>query len=652
MLDIGVVLQSDSGVTGGQFFFALTVAMFVAAIAAYFLVRQGDHNMTDRELTIRDQVRGGLDEVTGSVRIDARAVREGEYAPSELRSMLRETLEGETGDAPETVAEAARDIRGALADAWRVKTRDIPAQVLSLGEWAFTIAIFGTIAVFSGLVASVVTRSPEYPSLSGFLADLGSAGGSVLDTLGTLVAMFPFWEFFWAFGFAYTVRGVTGLYERPWLLVLVLVAVAIALLVLERRYGDSVESPTLVRKRILGGLLAGVTLVWAAGALSAAVLTQVFGRFGVAELGELLALLVAAIVAIGLSAVAWKYAASHLRSHVRGVEAPTRGATLLLGLRALANALRPVAILAAVVYLTASILGGHLGTVFSALAEASIEAQLSVLALFGLFVVLVGWELREAIPQIRRSLVELWARERARTSAAMRGMPYAGVAFVFLAAYAWQLPLFVGLLLSVVTGIGFLQVRRLYRQARRRYAETGESRAPVGSLLVEGHHIETIAGDRYILNLGGTFYAHPQPDELVATGVDVLEELAEGVEPEVTVEEWYADHLREFGLADYEETHHVDEEGRLGGKLAERARKKILAHLRNNPNRRAFRETLVEDVCRDLPTEIAEQRLDEMVLTPGLEEYPNGEIRLKNDIWATASTETSSMAKRRVKNAF
>ena len=69
-------LQSGLDTTAGQVSFAVLLVLLAGVLTAVLLVKRSDGGLTDRQLTIRDQVRAALEESAKTVQIGRASCRE------------------------------------------------------------------------------------------------------------------------------------------------------------------------------------------------------------------------------------------------------------------------------------------------------------------------------------------------------------------------------------------------------------------------------------------------------------------------------------------------------------------------------------------------------------------------------------------------
>lgn len=649
MRNAATVLQT-TGASMEHVAIGVLVLLAAGMLVAYTIVTKDDGGLNTDQQTVRDQVRAALDEPASSVRFDAAGIRSGTITRSDLADGLRDAFETDAVDAPETAGQAASEIRNAVGEAWRDATDTIPRHVLALGEWAVLVMVFGTIAVSSGVIIAALGWQAGRMTLGEYLDYLSHVATNGIDLAITLTFHFPYSALLFDLGFAYFVLLFDVVYHHPWLLASVMLLAAAGLFVLERRAGSNVSDPRLVRKRFIAAAIGGAITVWLAGTGVTVILSPALEHtLGVGWLGHAIGFLVAVAVTIALAWIAVQEGKWRVRHAAQGLDTDTRAVAAVLAGRTLAGLLRPLAIIAVALYVINAIATGTLWAVAHAALTASIEVKLIAAGSTILLGYLIGRELSDAAPQVRRAIVELQARERARANAALTSTPYVGVVFAFLAAWAWQLPILLGVIIAILAGIGFRGAVRVYHRARRRHAERDDTPPPTGSLLAACRTIDTIHGDRYCVTISGTLYAHTNIEELIETSVDVLQARAYGNDPDPTVEEWYARNLREFGLSDYHETYDAQDNS---GKLPERARKRIVTELRDSPDRRSHRDHLIDDVCSDLPDEITRRRLAEMLTTPALRLHGDGTVRLKKDIWANMVDTTRDVDAQRIEQAI
>ena len=640
MSDGGLLIapaQSGLDTTAGQVSFAVLLVLLAGILAAILLVKRADHGLTDRQLTVRDQVRAGLEESAKTVRFSAERVRTGETSREDMTATLVEAGRGNV-DAPETTSEAASEIRDAIGAAWADATEAIPKRALQLGEWALLVVVFGSIAIATGAVVSLLSWQADRMDLRTFLAAVASAGSEAAAVAVVVAARFPFADIITEVLVSLVAIGAVLVYQYPWVLAGVMVVLAMVLIVFERLTGH-VPRLSLSRRSVLAGVVVTVPAMWAVGTGGGIIfrpLTDAYGRPDLAPVIGLLLALAVGLIATGLALI-------RLRPRINTIVTrggAGRGAVVgILGGRLLAGLLRLVAIAAVVVYVAVGLTSGRLERVIVAAQTAALEVQLALVGIALFTIGLVLWEIRAAAPRIRRAIVELQARQRARISVALSVAPYAGVVFAYIATWAWRLPVELGLFLSVLAGVLFYGIVGVYRRARRRHAEREKDIVPRGSMVVSLRRVETVAGPRFIARIGGTLYAHESLEAVAEMAAEVVHERAVTGEASPRVEEWFARHLRVFGLAAYEDTYN---EADVSGKLPERARKQILTALREADEGKVHRETLIEEHCEELPDHVVRKRLSRMVLSEGCRMFANGMVHLKKDIWAEMTEEASS----------
>jgi hypothetical protein len=642
----------QTGASPGHIAFGLMVVVAAALAVAALVVKKDDGNLTREQQQIRDQVRAALDEPAATARFSAPDIRSGAITASDIRERLETALTADGSDAPETPRQAYGEIRSALGTAWGEATADIPKHALALGEWALLVVVWGTIAVATGTIITALSWESSRMTLGEYLSYFSTVAANGAEMAVSLAFQFPFADVLWSLGFAYGILLIDAIYHYPWGLAALLLLAAAGMFVLERRLGDGVPEPTLVRKRFVLGAVGAAIAVWTVGTVVTVFASPLLARGGVGWLGHVLGFLAAVGVAgifawIGLQEATWR-----VRSAAASAEATIPQTAGVLGARAVAGFLRPVAILAVAAYIVTAIATGRLLHVIQAAIDASIEVKVIVVASAFLLGYILAHEVGDAGPEVRRALVELQARERARASAALASVPYVGVVFAFAAGYAFQLPLVVSVLLAILAGVGFRLVVQHYHRLRRAHADEDDGYPPTGSLLASCRVAETHAGERYLVTIGGTLYAHEDRQSLIDTCVDVLQARAHGDDPDPTIDEWFARNLCEFGQGDYRETYHVDANGFLGGKLAERTRKELVSALRDSPDRRRHRDDLLDDDCEDIPDAVARRRLAELLTTPALRQHADGTVRLKKDIWSQMVDDTHDVDTQRAKQAI
>jgi hypothetical protein len=642
MLDVAlpwVILQG--GVTSTQVVMGFGVILVAVLWTAFSLIKYRDRGLPEEQLVVRDQVRAAIDQGFVTDRIKAAAVRDGQLGRADLATRLQNLFEAEEVAAPETVREAGRDIRRAIAEAWGETVAAVPGRVLALGEWALSILVFGTLAVSTSVVVEALRADPGRPSLDEVFSYVGDGVSEGIDIALTLLGWFPFADTLASLAFAYLILFLDTLWSLPWVLAALLLWTAAVLFILERRVDIGEQGATLSRRDIVSGLLGAGLFVWLIGAAVAGFLRPFFGLADLAVVADLVGLIVATSVALDVAIWAlrqWFRRARRVRTRARG-DVSDGAVVAVLAVRGFAGVLRPVAIVATATYALAVLWGGNLLTVIGAFLAAEVEVQLTVLGVIVLVTLAVAWEVRDAAPQIRETLAEIWAREAVRLRLALTSAPYFAVVFAFIVFSGWRLPFLLSLVGAAIIGLLARIVLSYYLQARRRYADREQGTRLPSSIVVGVATVETKRGPVHLLSIGETTYAHEDVADLVETGADVIESRARTGGAAPTVAEWYARNVREYGIADYAETYRIQRDPTTGskylaGKLPERVRKRVLDHLRSQPGRQSSRERILEDVCADMPDAVVRRRLAEMIVAGGLRERSDGTVVLKTDIWA------------------
>jgi len=637
-----LVLQSSSEPSMTQVAVGFCIVFAAAVYVGFLLIRRRDEGLPEQQRVVRDQVRGALDEGYPTHRFDAAVIR-GEIIADTLADRLRDLFQRASTEEPETVREAGSEIRRALGRAWREQTAAIPDRVMALAEWAVAVLLFGSVAVATSTLVNTLGWTAGRTTVDEILADTSWALRTAIDWAVHAIGLFPFADTLASLGIAYGILALEQLYQNPWILAGEMLLIAVALLVLERRVNIGYErvDPLGWRGSVVS-LLTGLVVIWGVGVAVAAPYRWVFGLGGLEWVGDAIGLVGAVIATVGLVVGGLRWVSGYGDRLVAGVETWRRGVTLLLAARAAGTLLRPVAVLAVAAYLIAGVAGGQLFEVWRAYQGAAIEVKLLLAGLLALVVIGLLFEVRAAAADVRHTVTEVWARERVRAGVALQSMPYIGVVSAFIIAYGWQVPVPLSLVIAILAGVVFKAIVSRYLQARRRYAERERGAPMPASLVVGARTVDTVDGVVHLLAVDGEIYAHERREALIQTGVEVLQRLARGETADPTVEEWYARHLREFGLGDWGETYRIERDRVTGdevlaGKLPERVRKRVLDHLRDQPGRKASREAILDDVCGDIPQDIVRRRLTEMVLAGGLRERADGTVLLKRDIWAEAN---------------
>lgn len=641
-----VVLQTG-GVSPTQIVFGLSVVVAAVIWAAFALSRAHDSGLPDDQRVVRDQIRGALDEGYVTKRLEAEAIRTGELVGADLVDEMRTLFEREAVDEPETVREAGGAIRLAFGEAWREKTEWIPGRVLALGEWALAVLVFGSVAVATSLIVSALSFSAGRPSLAKAVTEISEALSTGIKWGVQTLGLFPFADILLSLGLAYGLLAVETLYQHPWVLAAFMISVATALLYLEIRVDlptDHDQTDPVGARMAAAALLGATLLVWAVGTATRLALRPIFGRVGEPWGASLIGGVLALGAILWLVGATKRWLGSRIRRAARAVENARPAVGALVIVRIVASVLRPVGILATGVYVLVVLATGSLARVISAYLTASVAVQLSVAGVALLMITAVLWELRDAAPQVRRALVEVWARERVRAGMALKSMPYIGVFLAFLIFNGFQFPFLLSIVAAALVGMFARIVVSKYLQARRRYAEREDTDRLPSSLVVGVRSVDTAEGAVYLLSVADTLYAHDRLESLVDVGVAALDQRAREGRADPTVAEWYARNLRESGLHGWAQTYRIEtdratESDYLAGKLPERIRKHILAHLREQPGRKSSRDQLVDGVCGDMPDAVVQRRLAEMIIAGGLREHADGTVVLKRDIWVASPGE-------------
>ena len=594
----GIVLVGSPGLTTGQVLIGIVVVL--AALLAVGIGRSMASGLgLPTELArIRDQARGSkADQTPTTRRFSAAAIRNGEV---DLQQEIVALFE-EGSDAPDRTRDALAEARTAIGAAWQEKTAAIPSQALALAEWGVLVAIFGAVAVSTGLLVTALEASPTYPTLTGAFDWLTTTGHQGVDLVATLLTAFPYFSFFWSLGFAYGLLVLEYLYYHWFVLAGLLLVASVAIGLLERRVDTAMPRKPIFRRRTTGGFALGSGfLAWLAGSLTAQAL-RVVGLPQYADpagLGVATAIVLTAAGLGGYHLV--KRIDTYRDNHTKG-EAPLLGLALL---RAAGRGLRGIAILFVGVYLLVAILDGRLLHLLGAFRNATIEVQVLV-ALGALAVVgLLAYEVRAAWPDVREALEEMAVRQRVRAHTFAVGVPVLAVGATYAIAWAFQRPLWVALLAAVFAGVVFRLLTLGFVRVKYRRSTRSRDRTPSGTILVQAYSLDTDAGTYPLVTIGSSHQlAHETVTGLAPDAADVVAAKARGEDPPATVTDHFADHLLEYGIHDIEETQ---------TKLRERVRKRVMQRLRAANGEKVYRPEIVEDDLGDVPSDVVDERLAEM----------------------------------------
>lgn len=558
---MAVDLALDTGPTIYQTIIALAIVVLAAvglAVARYY-----------REfLELSDEQKRQKRTLLGQ--LEANPTRTMRHSAAEVirdrRGELLATIRGGEDDTMPDQPRVSRAVGQAWHDlrtTWYGVLDRYPPLAIRFAEVAGLLLLLGSIATISvdtwSALFSAGGGSLSASEVVRLLEQTVSEGASWgLD----LVSSFPFSGVIYALTLAYVIEAGRLLWQHPLVLAGLLIATGAVVIVLDRRYPEA-RSVQMVesRRNVVTLLLAVFVAVW----LSGVVPTAVIGLLGSVSVGsytidfQAIGAAVGLVAALAQLAILGRAGLLDIRSRIGTVrreidDTDGYGVAYIIARRfgAVVAGLSIPLLPTYAVYIAAE---GRLGAVSSAFLNGSPAVQLLVgVTIIGV-VALLLYRVREAWPELRAALQEIFSRRAIRVLLFVRGPPVGVFVVGYFVAVEFTGSAIPAVIAALVLSLVTRQAMTLARRTRYHLAATPERATTTSNVLIRATTLETADGDaKYHVAVNDVAMAHDDPETLVDEVVEVVEQLLEDGEAAPRISRKHAEDVLEYGTVDYEET--------------------------------------------------------------------------------------------------
>lgn len=463
-----------------------------------------------------------------------------------------------------TLRGSIAEIRAAVGAALADRFASVSRLAVLVGETGLAMLVFGSVAVSTGAVVSLLQSGAPAPGLGDIVGSGVDLTVGVLETGVDLLLAFPFVDVVFVLLLGYGLLFASWAYANWQLWAAFLLAAAAAIAVLDHRLTTDIDvHPRPDRVETSSAVFGSLLSVWLAGVLPAA-LGQLVG-LGVAGsvIGFLLALgLAVYLLGRGLYG-AWQRIKRTARRY--GDRQGRRTVAIYLVVRRLAASVAAGVAPLAPIYVVVIVATGRGTRVLWAAITAPFETQVVIGLVLLAAIALVAWVARTSQADLRGALVEALARRTVRVGLVARGLPiglaaiatvalYSFFGYVFSPGWALAYSVFGGALVGLLGRgiyVAFLRTRRRMSLFQREDTPS--------SLVVEAFTLPDDDGTEHLfVRFNGATTLAWLADEFDADALDTVVEVGEGLavdgEADPTFAEWRARDLLELGTVDPAET--------------------------------------------------------------------------------------------------
>ena len=558
---MAVDLALDTGPTIYQTIIALAIVVLAAVgliVARYY-----------REfLELSDEQKRQKKALLGQ--LEANPTRTMRHSAAEaIRNRRGELLATIRGGEDDTMPDQPRVSR-ALAEAWHdLRTTwygvldRYPPLAIRFAEVAGLLLLLGSIATVSVDTWSAVFSAGGGSISTGEVVRLLEQTVSEGANWGVdLVGSFPFSGIIYGLTLAYAIETGRLLWQHPLVLAGLLIATGAVVIALDRRYPEA-RSVQMVesRRNVVTLLLAVFVAVW----LSGVVPTAVIGLLGSVSIGgytidfQAIGAVVGLVAALAQLVILGRAGLRDIRSRIGAMrreidDTDGYGVAYIVARRfgAVVAGLSIPLLPTYAVYIAAE---GRLGAVSSAFLDGSPAVQLLIgVAIIGV-VALLLYRVREAWPELRAALQEIFSRRAIRALLFVRGPPVGVFVVGYFVAVEFAGSAIPAVIAALVLSLVTRQAMTLARRTRYHLAATPERGMTTSNVLIRATTLETADGDsKYHVAVNDVTMAHDDPETLVDEVVEVVEQLLEDGEAAPRVSRKHAEDVLEYGTVDYQET--------------------------------------------------------------------------------------------------
>lgn len=546
---------------------------------------------------------------------------------SNHRDGIRRAITAAMGenDAPErmTVLGALGAVRAAVTAPVRDRLPTIPRLAVLTAEIGVAVLVFGAMAVSTDTIVDLL----GYQTAAGGEPLLEQARELTFTTLETgvdVLASFPGADLLQALTLATVIQAVSWAYSHYYITapLLLLAATIVAVLgywlddVNPELYDTRWTLPLTILAAVAGVWFVGVTIAGLARLLNTPRLGAGIGFFAAVALATYFL----------ITGVRNLYTRARSAALISTASHPAL-ATGYIFVRKLAAILASLLTPFIPVYLAVIITTGRLSRMIHAVFDASLEVQLTIATTLLLTITWAVYVARTAWPDIRQAVAETTARRRVRVAILSRGIPYTGLVVGYIAAYSLTdsilLALPIATLTAVIAALLSAGVRRAQTQTHLWHSPDTHPE----TVLIEATALHDADDQTYpTVRLNGSHTLRfPDVDTAVEETIAAADTLAQGEDLEMTVWEWAAEELLEWGIPSFDDAR----------SRAREACREAAVRLWEENQRSVTRDEFEEELA-EYPASVRAALLEEWSGRGIVEARPNV-LSLRRNPWSTPS---------------